>query len=136
MIEGAVAGRITVEEAASLLQLSERQVKRLKQRSSDGSGAQWVYHGNRERTPANRTAECLRQQVVSLAREKYSGFNDSHFQQKLEATEKVSVSRSTVRRILRSAGIGSPRKRRAAKYRSRRERRAQEGMMVLTDANT
>ena len=94
MIEGAVAGRITVEEAASLLQLSERQVKRLKQRSSDGSGAQWVYHGNRERTPANRTAECLRQQVVSLAREKYSGFNDSHFQQKLEATEKVSVSRS------------------------------------------
>ena len=57
MIEGAVAGRITVEEAASLLQLSERQVKRLKQRSSDGSGAQWVYHGNRERTPANRTAE-------------------------------------------------------------------------------
>jgi hypothetical protein len=40
-----------------------------------------------------------------------------------------------VRRILRQAGLASPQKRRPAKYRSRRLRRAQEGMLLLIDGS-
>jgi hypothetical protein len=40
-----------------------------------------------------------------------------------------------VRRVLRTAGIASPQKRRPPKYRSRRERKPRLGMMLLTDAS-
>ena len=48
VIENAVAGRLSVGEAARLLQLSERQVQRLKRRYRPDSVA-WVHHGNRGR---------------------------------------------------------------------------------------
>src|SRR6478609_6680092 len=44
------------------------------------------------------------------------------------------LSRETVRRILREAGLSSPRKRRPPKHRQRRARKAQAGQMILWDA--
>ena len=52
VIENAVSGRITVREAAEYLNLSERQVKRLK-RAHDEGDACWVQHGNQGRPPVN-----------------------------------------------------------------------------------
>jgi hypothetical protein len=134
VVQSAVTGKVTVLQAAELLGLSDRQVKRLKQRH-DPSNGEWIHHGNRGRSPANTIPDEIRQRVVELASGKYSGFNDSHLQEKLAVVEGILLSRPTVRRILRTALIRSPQKRRAPKYRSRRERRAQEGMMVLTDAS-
>jgi transposase len=134
VVENAMLGKLTVAEAAELLQLSERQVKRLKRRHEPEAG-EWVHHGNRGRSPANAIADSVRQTVEELARGKYTGFNDSHLQEKLTTAEGISISRSSVQRILRGAQLRSPQKRRAPKYRSRRERRAQEGMLVLTDAS-
>ena len=54
----------------------------------------------------------------------------------MQKLEGVALSRQSVQRILREAGIASPQKRRAPRYRSRRERRAQEGMMLQTDGST
>ena len=134
VIENAVAGRVSVAEAAEALGRSERQVKRLKQ-VFDCSEPRWVLHGNQNRVPANRTPEELRGRIVELARGKYAGFNDTHLCEKLAREETIAVSRSTLRRILRAAGLRSPQKRRPAKYRSRRVRRAQEGMLLLIDAS-
>jgi hypothetical protein len=77
----------------------------------------------------------VRAAIIELARVKYAGFNDQHFTEKLLANEGLSVSRQTVRRILRLAGIGSPRKRRAPKHRHRRDRRSQAGQMILWDGS-
>ena len=117
VVETAVSGRLKVSEAAELLQLSERQVTRLKGKVT-GEAVDWVYHGNRGRSPANAIREETRQAVVKLALGKYVGFNDSHLQQKLTAEEGMVLSRQSVRRILRTAQISSPQKRRAPKYRS------------------
>jgi hypothetical protein len=73
--------------------------------------------------------------VVMLRRGKYDGFNDQHFTEKLAEVEGLVLSRETVRRILREAGLGSPRKRRPPKHRSRRERKAQAGQMILWDGS-
>jgi len=77
----------------------------------------------------------LRRTILELARGKYQGFNDSHLCEKLNAEEKLEVSRETVRRILRAAKLASPQKRRTRQYRARRLRRPRFGMMVLTDAS-
>ena len=134
VIENAVANRITVAEAARLLSLSERQVKRLKRRCEPGE-LDWVKHGNRGKRRPWRIAEGVRAKVLRLAEGKYAGFNDSHLTEKLLEGEGMELSRETVRRILRGAGRPSPQKRRAPRYRSRRERRARKGMMVLTDGS-
>jgi len=134
VIENAVGGRLSVSEAARLLQLSERQVQRLKRRYRPDCVA-WVHHGNRGRPTPWALPAGLRRTILELARGKYHGFNDSHLCQKLHSEEHLSVSRETVRRILRRAQVASPQKRRARQYRARRLRRPRFGMMVLTDAS-
>jgi Helix-turn-helix domain len=76
VIENAVDGRLRVGEAARLLQLSERQVQRLKRGYRSDSIA-WVHHGNRGRPMPWALPAALRQTVLRLARGKYAGFNDS-----------------------------------------------------------
>jgi hypothetical protein len=49
--------------------------------------------------------------------------------------EEVAISRATVQRVLRGAGLGPPRQRRAPKHRRRRERKPQAGMMILWDGS-
>jgi transposase len=134
VIENAVAGRLSVSEAARLLQRSERQVQRLKRRYR-ADDVDWVHHGNRGRPVPWALPAALRRTIIALARGKYQGFNDSHLCQKLNAEEKLEVSRETVRRILRAAKLASPQKRRPRQYRARRLRRPRFGMMVLTDAS-
>jgi transposase len=134
VIENAAGGRLSVREASRLLQLSERQVQRLKRRYQPDSVG-WVQHGNRGRSMPWAVSIPQKQLILRLARGKYQGFNDSHLAEKLRAQENLSVSRETVRRILRAAKLASPQKRRPRQYRSRRPPRPRFGMMVLTDAS-
>ena len=56
---------------------------------------------------------------------------DTHFTEKLGEREGIGLSQETVRRIRREAGIWPKRKHRAQRHLKRRERKAQEGLMVL-----
>jgi hypothetical protein len=77
----------------------------------------------------------VRERILHLARTTYAGFNDHHLCEKLVEKEGLSLGRETLRRLLRSAGIGSSRKRRAPTHRQRRLPRAREGEMLLLDAS-
>jgi transposase len=134
VIENAAGGRLSVGEASRLLQLSERQVQRLKRRYRPDSLG-WVQHGNRGRPMPWALPLPQKQLILTLARGKYQGFNDSHRAEKLRSEENLAVSRETVRRILRAAKLASPQKRRPREYRSRRSPRPRFGMMALTDSS-
>lgn len=129
-----LAGQCTVGEAAAMLGLSVRQVRRQKGAYEEG-GVRALIHGNRGRKPAHALSTELSDRVVELARTRYEGCNDQHFTELLAEREETRLSRSSVRRILRNAGIRSPRKRRAPKHRSRRERAPQEGMLLQIDGS-
>jgi len=128
-------GVLRVDKAATLLELSPRHVWRILT-AYRKEGASALAHGNRGCKPVNPIEEELRQQVVELAKDKYCGFNQQHFTEKLADKEGISLSRSTVRRILLARGIRSPQKRRAPKHRSRRERYPQEGQLLQTDGSS
>jgi len=134
-VERVRTGQLNNEEAAQGLGISGRQLRRVRARVAR-LGPKGVLHGNRGRRPRHRVAEAVRARVVELRREKYGGFNDQHFSEKLAEVEGVQLSRTSVRRILRAAGIGAEQKRRAPQHRRRRERRAQGGMLVLWDGST
>lgn len=128
-----LAGKVEVSEAALLLGLSERQVWRLRARFlADGRG---LAHGNRGRSPVNRIDAAISARVVAFAKGDYAGINDSHLAELLAEREGIHVSRASVQRILRAAGIKSPRKHTRARYRRRRERRAAAGMLVQVDGS-
>jgi hypothetical protein len=92
-------------------------------------------HANRGRPSHRRIPEEARQAVLRLVRSKYAGFNDHHLAEKLNASEGWCFSRETLRRWLRHAGIGSPRKRRAPAHRQRRPRVAREGELIQLDGS-
>jgi hypothetical protein len=73
--------------------------------------------------------------VIQLVRGRYRGLNDTHLTEKLNEKEQIGVSRSTVRVILRQAGIAAVRKRGVKRHYKRRERKAQEGEMLLWDGS-
>lgn len=129
-----LAGDWTEAETATAVGLSMRQVRRLK-KGYAAEGIRSLIHGNRGRPTWNRWDEATRNAVLDLARTTYVGVNDQHLTELLEEREKLQLSRSTVRRILRAGGITSPRKRRSPKHLSRRERVAQEGMLLQIDGS-
>lgn len=129
-----IAGEVEVAEAAGLLGLSERSIWRLKRRFGK-EGPAGLVHGNRGRVSSRRVDEATRQQVQALARGRYDGANDSHLAELLAEAEGITLSRVSVRRILRAAGIASPRRRRSARHRSRRDRMPQAGMLLQTDGS-
>jgi transposase len=114
--------------------LSVRQVRRLLARYRK-EGAAALVHGNRGRSPYNKLDDGVRARVADLAGSKYGGFNTQHLSEIMAEREGVRLSRSTVRRILLQSGMSSPRKRRAPRHRSRRERYPQQGMLLQMDGS-
>lgn len=134
VLNEAISGKVTAREAGGLLELSERQIRRILA-AYRKEGAAAVAHGNRGRKPVNALEEGVREQVVELARTKYAGFNHLHMSEMLREEDRLPVGPSSVRRILLEAGIVTPRKRRPAKHRSRRARYPKEGMLLQIDAS-
>ncbi|MBI4527105.1 MAG: hypothetical protein HY695_25190 [Deltaproteobacteria bacterium] len=74
------------------------------------------------------------EKVIKWARGQYQGLNDTHFAEKLQEKEKIKLS-TTVRRILRAAGIATVRTRGVTRHYKRRERKAQKGALLLWDGS-
>jgi transposase len=134
VLNGVNARRVTAGQAAVVMGISLRHTRRLLA-GYRKDGAHALAHGNRGRPPANITRASTRERVIALAGSKYRGFNRQHFTEKLKGQEGISLSLSTVRRILLGQGIESPRKRRASGHRSRRERYPQAGMLLQVDGS-
>lgn len=134
VISACVKGDMACARAAELLCLSVRHIKRLKKRvREDGEAA--LAHANRGRPSPRRLPHRTRQVALRLARSKYAGFNDHHLAEKLNEVEGLTLSRETLRRLLRQEGLGSPRKRRAPAHRQRRLRSARLGELVQLDGS-
>jgi len=127
-------GELTAVAAAELLGMSDRQVRGLLTGyRHDGAAA--VAHGNRGRASPQALDSAVRARVAALARTTYAHCNHQHLSELLAEREGITVSRSSLRRMLLAAGVSTPRKRRAPKHRSRRDRMAQEGMLLQIDGS-
>ncbi|HEV2420620.1 MAG TPA: ISNCY family transposase [Candidatus Acidoferrales bacterium] len=134
VIAACVKGDLACARAAELLDLTPRQIKHLKARYRQGSAAA-LAHAGRGRPSHRRLPDAVREQIVDLARSSYAGFNDHHLCEKLVEREGFSLSRETLRRLLRQQGLGPPRKRRAPAHRHRRVRSARLGELVQLDGS-
>jgi len=134
VIKSLVEDKMTSREAAEVLSLSERQIKRLKA-GVKKDGEVFVIHKNRGHKPKHTIPGKIREEIVSLARNKYKGVNYTHLAELLREHEGISISQSSVSRILKAKGIKSPRKHKPPKPHRTRERKPQEGLLLQMDAS-
>ena len=119
-------------EAAELLHLSERQVRRIQRRlEAEGDGA--VVHRLRGRPSNRQLSGKLREPSPGGLRERAFGFRSDVRQARLEERGLI-VSPGTLRRWLTALGLWQ-RHRRRDQHRSRRPRRECFGELVQMDAS-
>ena len=129
-----LAGRATAKSVAASLSLSVRQVRRLV-KLARGKGVRCVIHGNSGRTSNRRLRPALVSRICGLYRDRYRGFNLTHFREMLEEREGLRPPcREIIRRILLREELWE-RRRKAPKHRERRPRRDREGEMLQIDAS-
>ncbi len=132
--ERLIEGQMKIEEAARILNISTRQVIRIKGRVKK-IGPEAAVHGNRKRRPANATEDIVKDLVVELKKDRYEKANFTHFAELISENEKIRLSRPTVYRILTGAGIASPRKKKKIRAHHYRKRMDCPGAMVQLDAS-
>src|SRR5690348_16708542 len=90
------SGHLSVGQAAPLLGVSERHVRRiLAAYRQEGVAA--LAHGNRGRQPSRTIAQDVRSQVLHLAGSRYVGCSVSHLRDLLAERDQIVLSRSSVR---------------------------------------
>jgi transposase len=124
---------ISVAEAARSLGLSERQARRLWKRYGQ-KGDAGLIHGLRGKK-GNASREALRMQVLGLYRQKYAACNAAHAVALLKSRDHLAVSRKTLWRWLKAAGL-VVQPRRHKPHRQRRVRRSCTGELVQMDGST
>ena len=125
-------GQHTQVEAARLLRLTPRHVRRLLQRLHQGGDAALV-HGLRGKPSNHRKEAKLRRRVLQIYGKDFPDFGPTFAAEKL-AERGLEVSAETLRRWLLAAGLWQPQRRRQ-RHRSRRPRRACFGELVQMDTS-
>ena len=128
------AGRWSAEQAGEVLGVSVRQVWRLKAGYRE-KGAAAFMHGNRGRPSPGRISEEIRARVQHLLAGPYAGCNDHHLAELLAQREGIVLSRKSVERIRREAGLQAARQHRPPRHRQRRDRMPQEGTLLQVDGS-
>ena len=133
VLQAVADGARTQVEAARLLNLSARQVRRKLARLAAGGAAAAGLHGLIGQ-PSNRGLSAkLRQAVLARCRTRFADFGPTLASEKL-AEEGLAVSPDTLRRWLAAEGLWKPQRRRAT-HRARRPRRDRFGELLQRDAS-
>lgn len=125
-------GERTQAEAAGLLEMSVRQIRRI-QRKLEAGGDAALVHGLRGRPSNHQPDEATRLAALEAYRLRYPDFGPTFAAEKLQG-EGIEVCPQTLRRWLVAAGLWA-RKRRREAHRSRRPRRGCFGELVQMDAS-
>lgn len=134
ILDRVVKGEMTAESGAARLEMSKRQMFRLKKRFKE-SGMAGLAHGNRKRKPANVLSAETRALVIEKGTGEYKGASLSHMAELLERNDDVRISAKSIGRILKEAGVKNPHGRRSPKKHKRRERRERFGELIQMDAS-
>lgn len=122
-------------EAAKLLRLSTRHIRRLK-RGVKACGASALIHGLRGKVSNRRLPEKQRAKIVSLLKTKYPDFGPTFAAEKLGELHGIKHDPKTIRAIQIKAGLWTPRRSKAkSEHRSWRQRRSAFGEMLQFDGS-
>lgn len=125
--------RLKQREAAELLGLTSRQVRRL-QRRFEQRGPNGLTHGLRGKPSNRRLPAALLDRALGLVRTKYHDFGPAFAWEKLVERHGIVLGRDTLRRAMIREGL-APQRRQRTRHRAWRRRRDCVGMLVQLDGS-
>lgn len=121
-------------EAANLLGVSVRHVRRLKQRVEAG-GAPALAHALRGKRGNRRLPVAERERIQKLVSERYPDFSPTFAAEKLLQQHRIDHDPKTIQTIMAEAGLWKLKKSKQEVHRAWRERRAHYGELVQFDGS-
>src|SRR5881296_2176618 len=129
----AMAKRITWWQAAEIVGISDRWMRRWRERYQE-FGYDGLFDKRRGKASPRRVPMALAEQVLQFYREKYFDLNVLHFHQKLVEEHGIRLSYTWVKLALQGAGLVA-RERKRGVHRKRRQRRPLPGMLLHIDGS-
>ncbi len=126
--------RLTQKEAAGMLGLSVRQVKRL-YCAYKTQGAKGLVSARRGKESNNRLDEQVVQTAIDLIYKRYRDFGPTLAHEKLVEVHQLKISDESVRKIMIAEGIWKPKRAKRPEVHQMRERRARFGELVQIDGS-
>jgi transposase len=129
----ALAKKISWWQAAEIIGISDRQMRRWRERYQE-FGIRGLFDRRRGKPSPKRVAVATLERVLELYRERYFDLNVRHFHEKLADQHQIELSYSWVKGVLQGAGLIA-RGRKRGKHRQRRPRRPLPGMLLHIDGS-
>lgn len=129
----AMAKTITWGQAAEIIGISDRQMRRWRERYEE-HGYDGLMDRRRGMPSGKRVPLATVEQVLGLYREKYFDLNVRHFHEKLFGQHQIGLSYTWVKQALQGAGLVAKGGKRGV-HRKRRERRPVPGMLLHIDGS-
>jgi transposase len=129
----AMAKKITWWEAAEIIGVTDRTMRRWRERLQEG-GYSGLADRRKGRPSDKRVPLATAEKVLELFQGTYADLNMRHFHEKLREEHGIELSYTWVQKALQGAGLVARRKRRG-KHRRRRERRPLAGMLLHIDGS-
>jgi transposase len=129
----AMAKKLTWWQAAEILGISDRSMRRWRERLEE-SGYDGLFDRRRGQPSPKRVPVGEVERVLGLYREQYFDLNVRHFHEKLGAEHGIGWSYTWVKRALQGAGLVAKGRQRGV-HRKRRERRPLPGMLLHIDGS-
>ena len=129
----AMAKKITWWQAAEILGVSDRSMRRYRERYEE-FGYDGLFDRRRGQPSPKRVPVSAIEQVLGLYRDQYFDLNVRHFHEKLREVHQIEFSYTWVKAALQGAGL-IKRGRKRGVHRKRRERRPLPGMLLHIDGS-
>jgi transposase len=129
----AMAKKITWYQAAEIIGISDRHMRRWRERYEQ-FGYDGLFDRRRGQPSPKRVPLALVEQVLGLYHEGYHDLNVRHFHEKLRNQHQIDLSYSWVKQALQGAGL-VVRGRKRGVHRKRRARRPLAGMLLHIDGS-
>jgi len=133
IIHKAIDKRISQIEAASILSLSDRQIRRIIKRVK-WEGDEGIVHRSRGKSSHNALPKHIRRRAIALYKSTYEDFGPTFASEKLFEIDKIEISRETLRNWLKEEGISYV-TRKPRPHRQWRERKHYYGQMTQMDGS-
>jgi transposase len=129
----AMARKITWFQAAEILGLSDRHLRRIRERYEE-FGYDGLWDRRRGQPSRKRVPLVTVEAVLGLYRERYFDLNVSHFHEQWKTEHQIDLSYTWVKAALQGAGLVARASKRGV-HRRRRERRPLPGMLLHIDGS-
>jgi transposase len=129
----AMAREITWWQAAEIIGISDRSMRRWRQRYEE-HGYDGLFDRRRGQPSPKRVPLKVVEEVLRLYREQYADLNVRHFHEKLQEAHGIELSYTWVKLALQGAGLVKKGRKRGV-HRRRRERRPLPGMLLHLDGS-